>query len=156
MADLLGVYQLLSEGWLAALAATGGTTLVAAATTDAWSTARAEFVRLLSRGDRRDGDSVSDELDTLADSVREGPESASELESLRADWTVRLCEFLEEYPEAATDLDGVVHRLAGLSPSPQEGGTQTNIAYGRGTQNITQHGSIHINITDHERGGRGD
>lgn len=88
---------------MAALAASGGTALVAAAATDAWQSARAGFARLFTQA-QRSGELIESRLDRTAAEVERAAETDAVRELLVPDWQVRLSDLLEEHPELAVEL----------------------------------------------------
>jgi hypothetical protein len=111
------------EEALAALAATGGSALVQAATTDAWEKAKAGFARLLGRSDERRTEVIEGRLEsTRAELV---PLTGAELTRARdtqaAVWTTRLRDALEEDPDSAELLRSVLDELATSGVSVETG-----------------------------------
>ncbi|MFD7655243.1 hypothetical protein ACFV4N_14830 [Actinosynnema sp. NPDC059797] len=101
------------EEALVALAAAGGTALVEAAATDVWTKAKERFARFLGRGDEQRALVVEGRLErTRAELL---PLTGGELDRARelraAEWATRLRDVLEEHPESAEELRGVVEQL---------------------------------------------
>ncbi|TXS76053.1 hypothetical protein EAO76_11505 [Streptomyces sp. sk2.1] len=131
---------------MAALAAAGGTALVGAAATDAWTTARTGFARLLGRGDTRGELVAARRLDGTAAEVERIPEARREAVrgELVGSWTTRLGDLLEENPEAAVELRELISRVRAELPVTVQSGSQVNIANGGGVQHISQYGDINV------------
>jgi hypothetical protein len=136
---------------LIALAALAGNTVVAAATTDAWETARHKFARLLGRGDPKKEQLAEKRLDETRQQL-EGV-TGQELQKTQADlekaWQVRMADLLEEDPGIEADLCALVEEVrtqlsAGLvsaadhavvaggdvNISASEGGVATGVIHG--------------------------
>jgi hypothetical protein len=134
---------------LAALASLAGTTVVAAATTDAWEAARHKVAGLLGRGDQN---RVTAAEGWLADTHRQLTQSSpADMQSIRAAqakrWTDRFADLLDEdagietalrawvtdmqpklqsHPAIATD-----HSVAGtVTISAQDGGLAAGVIHG--------------------------
>jgi hypothetical protein len=108
--------------WLAQLAASGATTLVGAAATDAWQYGRDGFARLLGRG-HQDREAVAERrLQALAAEVERAPvgERAELRQRLLPAWQTRLADLLEEDPAVAELLRGLVDELRERLPSVQQ------------------------------------
>ncbi|MGH3801534.1 MAG: hypothetical protein ACRDTD_15645 [Pseudonocardiaceae bacterium] len=131
---------------LAALAASGGTALVAAAATDAWQSARAGFAQLFAHGEKRQ-ELVQARLDQTATEVERAAEPDVVRERLLPDWQVRLSDLLEERPELAADLRELTRRVQAQLPAAQQAWVQARFdvhagrdAYAAGRdQTITHH-----------------
>jgi len=103
---------------LTALASLAGTTVVAAATTDAWEATRRGFARLLGRGDpdrtklaeRR----LAETHEQLTGAAGTGLESARA--ALEAQWMTRLADLLEEDPGVEADLRVLVEEIQAAAP----------------------------------------
>lgn len=95
--------------WIAALATSGATALVAAAATDTWQSTRDAFACIFRRAGREDV--VTDELDNVAaqlDPARATDGQNTAHETLTNLWTARLREVLQQYPEAAADIQAAI------------------------------------------------
>ncbi|MCP2314146.1 hypothetical protein [Kitasatospora paracochleata] len=126
------------------LAAAGGTAIVSAAATDFWQSTKGSVARLFGRGDDRDEQRVSVQLERIPlelDQVS-GPQQERIRTALQGRWTEKLAELLEENPELEDDLRALVEAVRAAVPIPQQSYVQTNNAYGSATQNITQTGDI--------------
>jgi hypothetical protein len=108
--------------WITSLAATGGATLVAAAATDAWQSARTGFARLFGRGDDGREAAAARRLDALAGEVEQAPpaQRGKVQQRLRDDWRVRLADLIEDDPTVAGALRPLVEQIRALLPVPQQ------------------------------------
>ena len=106
------------ETELAALAASGATTVVGLMATDGWIAVRSRVVALLRRGGRAKEDAdLEDELDqecSEATAAREDGD-ATAIADLEAVWRTRLRRLLREDPAAATALRELI---AESNPAP--------------------------------------
>jgi hypothetical protein len=105
----------LAEGLLE-LAAMAGKTVVSAAVTDAWETARRGVARLLGRGDP---DRVGLAERRLVETYEQltGGEGAGLQRAravLEAQWVTRLADVLEDDPAVEADLRALVEQVQGL------------------------------------------
>lgn len=103
--------------WIMALATTGSSSLVAAAASDVWASTRAGFSQLLSRAGNRSAndarlDATAGEIGQCSDAERD--EVRRRL--LRA-WQVRLGDLLEEHPDAADELRGLISQVEDALPA---------------------------------------
>src|SRR5215469_2865714 len=98
---------------LVALAALAGNTVVTAAVTDAWESARKGFARLLGRGDPGKTKLAEERLaqthDQLAQST--GADLEQTRTALEAQWVTRLTDLLEEDPGVEADLRALVQEI---------------------------------------------
>ncbi|MFJ8434015.1 hypothetical protein ACIQ9P_22205 [Kitasatospora sp. NPDC094019] len=126
------------------LAAAGGTAVVSAAATDIWQGTKGRVARLFSRGDDRDEQRVSVQLDRIPLELDQAAEPQQERvrASLQNRWTEKLAELLEENPDLEAELRSLVEEVRTALPAVQQSFVQTNNAYGNATQNITQAGDI--------------
>ncbi|MFD4170062.1 hypothetical protein ACFWQ1_07065 [Streptomyces albidoflavus] len=115
---------------LAALAASGATSLVGLMVSDAWSATRGR-ARLFARGG--DEDQVAGELtaarDELAEADRNGDEEHRA--DIREEWQLRLRRLLRADPEAAAELRALLDEIAPAEPSA--GGVVINNTVSGGT-----------------------
>lgn len=116
--------------WIVPLAASGSGALVAAAATDAWTSAREGALRLFGRLGPRRGELAGEWLDEDAAAVE--AVSGAEREQLRAQlvpvWQVRLADLLAEFPDAAEELRVWAERTREALPAPERSWVQNNIA----------------------------
>ena len=133
---------------LAALAAAGGTALVEAATTDAWERAKVGFALLFGRGDERRTAVIEGRLEgTRAELV---PLTGTELERTRearaAEWTIRLRDALDEHPDSAERLRGLLDELAaaGVTVSAETGGH--SMVVGGNVSNVATSGGVSVGV----------
>jgi hypothetical protein len=141
------------EETLVSLTSIAGRTLVAAAVTDAWGTAKRGFVRLLGRGDPRQTELAQQRLEQARAQLASVP--AAGLEQVRnrleAVWQARLQDVLDEHPETAIDLKALVEQIQAQLPSGvvsaanhglAVGGDVTITASGGGVAALTIHGNV--------------
>ncbi|WP_437003075.1 hypothetical protein [Streptomyces sp. enrichment culture] len=129
------------------LAATGGGAIVAAAATDAWQSTKGGVARLFSRGDDREEQRISVQLDRIPHQLEQA--SAAEQDQIRtafADrWRVKLTELLEEDPGLGDELRAIVGQVRASVPEAQQIFTQNNHSHDQSRQYVVQHGTIVIN-----------
>ena len=135
---------------LAALAASGGTALVAAAATDAWQSARAGFAGLLGRAGWHQ-ELVESRLDRTAAEVERAAEPDVVRDRLLPDWQVRLSDLLEERPELAADLRELTSRVQAQLPAAQQAWVQARFEVHAGRDAYTA--GRDLTITQHHHGG---
>jgi hypothetical protein len=138
---------------LIALAAAGGTTLVEAAATDSWATAKAGAARLLGRGRPEQTAVIEARLENGRAQLAElsGPQlDAAQSRQVLA-WTTRLEDLLEEEPGAADGLRQLLSDLAAAGvPGTASfgdhgvlvGGHVTNVASSGGVAAAAIHGEV--------------
>ena len=104
---------------LLALAALAGNTVVTAAVTDAWESARKGFARLLGRGDRAKAKLAEERLDETHDQLTAA--TGADLEQTRAvleaQWVTRMRDLLEEDPGVEGDLRSLVQEIQAQLPA---------------------------------------
>ncbi len=135
---------------LAALAASGGTALMAAAATDVWQFARAGIARLFTRGERRQ-EWIESKLDQTAAEVERATEPDVVRERLVPDWQVRLSELLEERPELAAELGELTSQVQAQLPAAQQEWVQARFTVHAGRDAYTA--GRDQTITHHYHGG---
>jgi hypothetical protein len=122
----------LAEG-LVALAALAGNTVVTAAVTDAWESARNGFARLLGRGDpgktRLAEERLAETRDRLAQVTGEDAEQARA--ALESQWVTRMRDLLEEDPGVEADLRTLVEETRALLPVGMVSAAGHAVAAGR-------------------------
>jgi hypothetical protein len=132
-----GCGEVLAEG-LVSLASLAGRTVVGAAATDAWETAKQGFARLLGRGDLSRTELAERRLDQTHKELAGVP--AAELEmtqsQLTASWQTRLTDMLEEHPETAADLRALIEQVQAQLPARGVSAAGHGLAAGRDV-NIT-------------------
>jgi hypothetical protein len=116
-----------------ALAALAGRTVVAAASTDAWETAKRGIARLLGRGDPERQRQAEQRLDQTRDQLRSapGPELEQACASLAAAWQARIFTLLEEHPDIADDLQALVGQIRAGLPAGVVAAADHSVAAGR-------------------------
>jgi hypothetical protein len=126
---------------LLALASLAGRTLVSAATTEAWASARKGFARLLGRDDPERSRRAEARLEETRAQLDGAP--VPELERTRAEleaaWQTRLADLLDEYPDAAGQLQALVDQIQAQLPPGDVSAAGHGLAAGRDV-NITASG----------------
>ncbi|MFF0768528.1 hypothetical protein ACFYUK_06480 [Nonomuraea wenchangensis] len=134
---------MLSEA-LAALAAAGGTALVEAMTSDAWTSAKQGFARLLGRGKPERQEVAVQRLERSRQELAD--RSGAELERARVEqeaaWRSRLSDLLEDDPAAEAELRMLV---ATYGTSATASG-QRSIAIGGDNNGIASTGDHATNV----------
>jgi hypothetical protein len=139
---------------LMSLAQLAGLTVVAAAVTDSWETARRGFGRVLGRGDRKKEQLAEQRLEETREQLTGA--QGTELERVRAAlaerWAGRLADLLEEHPDAEADLRTLVEQIQAQLPagmvtavdhSVAAGGNVTATAHDQGVAANVIHGDVH-------------
>lgn len=138
---------------LTALAALAGTTLVTAATTDAWEAAKRGFAQLLGRGDSNRTAVTEHRLAETREQLTAA--TCRDLEQVRvalADrWTGRIADLLEERPDVEADLRTLVDDIRIQLPAGVVSAADHAIAAGRDVNIIASGtgvaaGVIHGNV----------
>jgi hypothetical protein len=151
---LKGVGEMPLVAALMALATLAGNTVVTAAMTDAWESARKGFARLLGRGDsdktklaeRR----LAETHDQLANA--KGADLDRVRAGLQAQWVTRMTDLLEEDPAVEADLRALVQQIQARLPAEMVSAADHSVAAGRDV-NIAASGGgvaagvIHGNVT---------
>jgi hypothetical protein len=114
------------QGGLLALASVAGQTVVAAAVTDAWESAKQGFARLMGRGDPERTGLTERRLEQSHEQLMAVPPADRELAQaqLAPMWQTRLFDLLEEHPELVPDLRVLVEQVRAQLPAravPQPG-----------------------------------
>lgn len=106
---------------LIALASAGGTTLVQAMATDAWSAVRGTVARILGLGDGNREAALLQRLEASRTAVlaAEGPAGDAALTAEAARWSGRFEALLDEHPEFRAEVDALVDRLEGARGGPR-------------------------------------
>lgn len=134
---------MLLEG-LAALAGAGGTALVGAMATDAWQSTRSRVARLFGRGGPERQAAIETQLDSNATLVAQAEDPDEARQSLAGVWRLELESLLRQYPDAEDELQALITQIHQALPTAQQTWVQTNIARDQATQNIVQHGNLHV------------
>lgn len=139
---------------LMSLAQLAGLTVVAAAVTDTWETARRGTARLLGRGDSRKAQLAEQRLDETREQLDglEGSDLEQASATLAMQWTTRLADLLEENPEVETELRDLVKEIQAALPEGAASATDHSIAAGRDVKISADRGSlaagiVHGNVT---------
>jgi hypothetical protein len=132
------------EDALLSLASLAGQTVVTAAVTDAWGTAKRGFARLLGRGDPSRTELAERRLEQTRDQLTGVP--AAELERARAEleatWRTRLLDLLEEHPDAVADLRALVEQIQAEMPAGAVSAAGHGVAAGRDVSITASGGGI--------------
>jgi hypothetical protein len=131
-------------GELAELASAGGTALVGAMATDAWQATRSGVARLFGRGGPDRQAAIEAQLEGNAALVAQAQDPDQVRQSLAPVWRLELEALLRRYPEVEAELRVLVKQVREALPAPQQTWVQTNIARDQATQNIVQHGTLHV------------
>jgi hypothetical protein len=127
---------------LIALAAAGGTGLVQAVATDAWTVARTGFARLLGRGDRSREAVVEQQLErTRVEIQTAGPRSEQVQLAQQAAWAARLEDLLADCPDLAGDLRTVLEQVSAASGGSIGHVDQRVAGFDQAQQAIQGHGT---------------
>jgi hypothetical protein len=137
----------------AALAGAGGSALVGAMATDAWQATRSGVARLFGRGGSARQAAVEAQLDGNAALVAQAPNPDEVRASLVPVWRLQLEALLREYPDVVEELRVLVGQVRESLPAAQQAWVQTNIARDQATQNIVQHGTLHVHPSERSPSG---
>jgi hypothetical protein len=134
---------MLSES-LQALAQLAGLTVVAAAVTDAWETARRGTARLLGRGDPKKEQLAEQRLAETHEQLAgfEGAEREQARTRLAERWTTRLADLLEEDPGVEAELRALVEEIQAALPAGGVSAVGHSVAAGRDVKVGADHGSV--------------
>ena len=143
---------------LIALAALAGNTVVTAAVTDAWESARKGFARLMGRGDPARIKLAEERLAQTHDQLAQatGADLEQTRAALEAQWVTRLTDLLEEDPGVEADLRTLVEEIQAQLPagivsaadhSVAAGGNVTATAKSGGVAANVVHGDVHAGPT---------
>ena len=129
---------------LIALAALTGNTVVTAAVTDAWESARKGFARLLGRGDPAKTKLAEERLTETADQLTEatGADVEPVRAALEAQWVTRMRDLLEEDPGAEADLRALVEEMQARLPAGMVSAADHAVAAGRDVNISADRGGI--------------
>ncbi|MFD8079038.1 hypothetical protein ACFV3E_41075 [Streptomyces sp. NPDC059718] len=129
---------------LTALASLAGSTVVAAATTDAWETARYRFARLLGRGDSRQEQLVEHRLEeTRRQLTRAGGAELEQTRTFQTErWAGRLADLLEEDPDVEAELRALVDEIQVVLPAGAVSAGDHAVAAGRDVNISASGGAI--------------
>jgi len=126
------------------LAQLAGLTVVAAAVTDAWQTARRGTARLLGRGDPTKEQLTEKRLEETRELLTslEGAELDQARATLAERWSTRLADLLEEDPSVADELRSLVEQIQAALPAGAVSATDHSVAAGRDVNVSADHGSV--------------
>jgi hypothetical protein len=119
---------------LQALASLAANTVVTAAVSDAWESFRRRFALIIGRGSRR-AEGVADGRLTETANVLVIPgadvTSANYARRVQEErWRARLADFLEEHPEAATELRALIEQTRAALPNDTTSADNGGVAIG--------------------------
>ena len=133
---------------LVALAALAGSTVVTAAVTDAWESARKGFVRLLGRGDPAKTQLAGERLAESHDQLTQA--TGADLEpvhaELEAQWLTRMRDLLEEDPGVEADLRTLVEEIQAQLPAGMVSAADHSVAAGRDVTVTAKSGGVAANV----------
>jgi hypothetical protein len=135
-------------GELAELAGAGSAALVGAMATDAWQATRSGVARLFGRGGPARQIAIEAQLDGSAALVAQAGDPDEVRRSLVQVWRLQFEALLRQRPDAEEELRALVAQVGQALPVPQQMWVQTNVARDQATQNIVQHGTLHVNHTN--------
>ena len=129
---------------LIALAALAGNTVVTAAVTDAWESARKGFARLLGRGDPAKAKLAEERLAETHDqlAVASGADLEGTQAALEAQWVTRMKDLLEEDPGVEADLRALVQEVRAQLPAGAVSAADHAVAAGRDVSISADRGGI--------------
>jgi hypothetical protein len=129
---------------LVALAALAGNTVVTAAVTDAWESARKGLARLLGRGDpgktRLAEERLAETRDRLTQATGEDAEQTRA--ALEAQWVTRIRDLLEEDPGVEAELSALVQQIRAQLPAGTVSAADHAVAAGRDVNIRADRGGI--------------
>jgi len=147
---------------LTALASLAGRTVVAAAVTDAWDSARHGFARLLGHGDEQQEQLAGRRLEeTRRQLAGADPAEVRQVsEALAGRWAVRLADLLEEDPGAEAGLRALVREIQAAMPAAAVSAADHAVAAGGDVNVHASQGGvaaavIHGNVAPPDPTGRG-
>lgn len=143
---------------LVALAAAGGTTLVGAAVTDGWESAKRGFAQLFGRGDEARTAAVEERLERTRVALQAaGPQGDRVRLEHQAAWTARLEDLLADQPQVADELSRLVEQVAAATGARSAGHVvQHAVATDRAQQVVQGHGQQVNTFGAAPASGRGD
>ncbi|MFF5077949.1 hypothetical protein ACFY36_12920 [Actinoplanes sp. NPDC000266] len=132
--------------WLVALAATAGSTIVGAATGDAWGTAKEGIAQLFRRSGERRRElaqrwAEETAVEILATPTERRPEAQQRLASV---WQQRLADLLDEFPEMAEELQAWTDHVRTELPEAQNTWVHTYVSRDNSNQYNAPHGEINV------------
>lgn len=129
---------------LMALATLAGNTVVTAAVTDAWETARTGFARLLGCGDPAKTKLADERLAETHDQLTQatGADLEQTRAALEAQWVTRMRDLLEEDPGVEADLRALVEEVQAQLPAETVAAADHAVAAGRDANISADRGGI--------------
>jgi hypothetical protein len=129
---------------LIALAQWAGQTVVAAAVTDVWETARQKITRLLGRGNPKKTEAVERWLDETHQQLTAA--QGADLEPARAAaaqrWEGRFADLLDEDPDVEADLRAVAQEITAELPGGVASAAEHSVAAGRDVNIAASSGGV--------------
>ena len=129
---------------LLSLASLAGQTVVAAAVTDAWGTAKQGFARLLGRSDPQRAGLAERRLELTREQLTGTP--PAELEQVQTQlesiWRTRLLDLLEEHPDTEADLRALVEQIQSQLPVDAVYASGHGVAVGRDVNIYASDGGV--------------
>ena len=124
---------MVSSDDLMALVTLAGQTVVTAAVTDAWETARHKTARLFGRGDPERTRLAERRLDQTREQLTaaQGADVEQARAAQQAQWTTRLADLLDEYPDAEAELRATVKEIKALLDAGAVSAADHSVAVGR-------------------------
>jgi hypothetical protein len=131
---------------ISSLAALAGSTLVAAAVTDAWETARRRFARLFGRGEP--DPATERRLEATRSQLAAAPVDGREQvqAELAEQWALRLADLLEDHPGAEAELRALVDDIGALLPGAAVSTAGHSVAAGRDVRISSDRGSVSAGV----------
>jgi hypothetical protein len=127
-----------------ALGALAGNTVVAAATTDVWESARRKLARLLGRGDPDKAKAAERRLEETHDQLTNA--AGADLERVRAaleaQWVTRLTDLLQDDPGIEAELRAVVEEIRSQLPAGIVAASDHAVAAGRDVSISASQGGV--------------
>ena len=116
-----------------ALASLAGQTIVTAAVTDVWETARRKIARLFGRGDSERAKLAERRLDQTREQLTGtgGADMEQARSALQAQWTTRLADLLDEDPGVEAELRATVDEIQALLPTSAVSAADRSVVAGR-------------------------
>ncbi|MEU5301120.1 hypothetical protein ACH4YO_16435 [Streptomyces noursei] len=135
----------------------GGTTVVGAMATDSWAVARGGIARLFRRRGQDQQSAIEAQLDNHVALIERAGDTERVRQSLLPVWLLELESLLDEYPDAAGDLQELIGEIRDRLPEDQRAWVQNNVAKDGGQVFAVQGGNVIVHQTAPEpRGGSGE
>lgn len=125
---------------LLSLVSLASRTVLAAAATDAWETAKSGIARLLGRGDLHSTEVAERRLEQTRQQLTGA--SPADRAQLEATWRTRLLDLLDEQPDAAADLRTLIQHLQALLPVGVVSAADRGVVAGRDVRVTASGGGV--------------